>query len=50
MQEIGLLKKIMDRMPGGFFIYRAEEEEEIIYANKEVLRIFGCSNRDVEFA
>lgn len=46
MQEIGLLKKIMDRMPGGFFIYRAEEEEEIIYANKEVLRIFGCSTME----
>ena len=43
MQELTLLKKIMDEMPGGFFIYHAEGNEEIIYANKALLRIFGCS-------
>lgn len=34
--------KLMDQMPGGFFIYRADEDEEIIYANKALLRIFNC--------
>lgn len=34
--------KLMDQMPGGFFIYRADEAEEIIYANKALLRIFNC--------
>ena len=29
-------------MPGGFFIYHADEEEKIIYANKITLDIFGC--------
>ena len=29
-------------MPGGFFIYRAAEPEELIYANKSVLAIYGC--------
>ena len=42
VQELGLLKKIMDEMPGGFFIYHADGNEEIIYANKAVLRLFGC--------
>ena len=28
------LKAFVDGMPGGFFIYRADETEEIIYANK----------------
>lgn len=36
-------KNFIDEMPGGFFIYHADGNEEIIYANKAVLRIFGCS-------
>lgn len=36
-------KNFIDEMPGGFFIYHADDNEEIIYANKAVLRIFGCS-------
>lgn len=35
----------MNEMPGGFFIYRADGNEEIIYANKALLRIFKCENR-----
>lgn len=34
--------KFMDEMPGGFFIYRADGNEEVIYANKAILRIFKC--------
>lgn len=34
--------KFMDEMPGGFLIYRAEGNEDIIYANQAVLRIFRC--------
>lgn len=36
------IKKFMDEMPGGFFIYHADGEEEILYANKAVIRLFGC--------
>lgn len=32
----------MDRMPGGFLIYCADRGEQIIYANRSLLRIFGC--------
>ena len=32
----------IDEMPGGFFIYRAGGTEEIIYANRALLRIFNC--------
>lgn len=35
--------KFMDEMPGGFLIYYAEGDEEIIYANKGLLRIFQCA-------
>ena len=30
-------------MPGGFFIYRAQETEELIYANQAVFDIYGCA-------
>ena len=33
----------MDEMPGGFLIYRMGGTEEIIYANKALLRIFQCA-------
>ena len=36
------LKKFLDEMPGGFFIYQADEQEQILYANKALLRIFRC--------
>ncbi len=41
-QDIFKDSHFMDEMPGGFFIYRADEAEELIYANKAMLRIFAC--------
>ncbi|MBQ9616965.1 MAG: response regulator [Oscillibacter sp.] len=32
----------MEQMPGGFFIYRADEKEEVLYANEILLHMFGC--------
>ena len=34
--------RFMDEMPGGFLIYCAEQDERIIYANRSLLRMFGC--------
>lgn len=34
--------RFMNQMPGGFFIYHADEEEQIIYVNQALLRIFQC--------
>ena len=36
------IMQFMEEMPGGFFIYRADGAEEMIYANKAFLRIFQC--------
>ncbi len=33
-------------IPGGFFIYKEDEERHIIYQNRKVLDIYGCSNVD----
>ncbi len=38
--------QFMDRMPGGFFLYSADEGEKILYANRSLLRIFGCETME----
>ena len=38
------VRRFADEMPGGFFIYRADGNEDILYANDALLRIFGCDN------
>lgn len=40
---LSVIEEIGGHMPGGFFIYRAEEPEKLLYANKAVLDIYGCS-------
>lgn len=37
------IKSFIDELPGGFLIYRADSEE-ILYANRALIRIFGCSS------
>ncbi len=41
-ETIPVVEEIGKHMPGGFFIYKAEEPEELLYANKAVFDIFGC--------
>lgn len=38
--------RFMDEMPGGFLIYWADRGEEIIYANRALLRIFQCATME----
>ncbi len=38
--------KLMDEMPGGFLIYYADRGEEIVYANRGLLRIFQCDSME----
>ena len=44
MKSIESLINSSSIFPGGFFVYRADGDEEIIHINEDVLRIFGCSN------
>ena len=39
-----VIEEIGGHMPGGFFVYKAEEPEELIYANQAVLDIYGCKS------
>ena len=39
-------KNFIDKMPGAFFIYHADGNEEIIYANQATLRLFKCGTME----
>ena len=41
-QTLSHVEEIGCHMPGGFFIYKAEQPEELLYANKACFDIFGC--------
>lgn len=40
------IEDVLDRMPGGFFVYRADADESLVYANDACCRIFGCATLD----
>ena len=43
-RTLGIVEQIGKHMPGGFFIYKAEQPEELLYVNHTVLDIFGCAD------
>ena len=45
-QTLSVIEEIGGHMPGGFFIYQAEEPEKLIYVNRAVLDIYGCANME----
>ena len=42
-QSLSVIQQFGEHMPGGFFIYKADDDEELLYANDAVCRIFGCA-------
>lgn len=46
VETLPLVEKLTDSMPGGFFIYRADSDEKLLYYNHAMLRIFGCETRE----
>ena len=45
-QTLHVVQEIGRHMPGGFFIYKAEEPMELLYANQAVIDIYGCDDLD----
>ncbi|MBR3234141.1 MAG: PAS domain-containing protein, partial [Atopobiaceae bacterium] len=35
-----------EHIPGGFFVYRENETQDLLYANGTTLRIFGCDTME----
>ena len=40
------MNQFAERMPGGFFIYKADETKAVLYANEILLRIYGCDSME----
>ena len=45
-ETISSLFWLGDQIPGGFFIYRADDSQQIVYVNRATLRIFGCDTQE----
>ena len=45
-QTFPIIEQITAGMPGGFFIYHADEEERLIYANQALIQMYGCESLD----
>ncbi len=43
-QSLSVIEQFGEHMPGGFFICKADESEELLYANQAVCEIYGCSS------
>ncbi len=43
-ERMSVMEWLAEQMPGGFFIYRADDTTEILYVNQSVCDIYGCSN------
>ena len=44
--EAASLIRLMNELPGGFLIYCADREKQILYANRTLLRMVQCSTLD----
>ena len=44
-QTFPIIEQITAGMPGGFFIYHADEEERLIYANRAQIGRASCRER-----
>ncbi|MBQ4231753.1 MAG: PAS domain-containing protein, partial [Lachnospiraceae bacterium] len=43
-QTMTFIEELGRHMPGGFLIYKAEGNEEVIYVNDATIRLFGCDS------
>ena len=41
-ETLPIIEAIGQNMPGGFFLYKVEAPEELLYINEGTLRIFDC--------
>lgn len=43
-QTFPIIEQITTGMPGGFFIYHADGDESLIYANQALIQMYDCEN------
>jgi PAS domain S-box-containing protein len=42
--DLSILADIIEKMPGGFFIYSATGDQNLLYVNDVMIDIFGCKD------
>lgn len=45
-ENMPIVKQMSEKIPGGFFVYRADEEQGLLFANRRVLEMFGCDTME----
>ena len=45
-EQVTAIEWFAEQMPGGFFIYRADDSQEILYVNQATIRMFGCETNE----
>ncbi|MDO4182259.1 MAG: response regulator [Coriobacteriia bacterium] len=45
-QTLPVLESLAEGIPGGFFIYKADDKREFIYSNSRMWKIAGCTNEE----
>lgn len=40
------MEVVAEHLPGGFFIYHADENEDLIFFNRELQKLFGCESEE----
>ncbi len=41
---VPVVRQMAEVIPGGFFVYKEDEKRELLFANHQVLKIYGCKN------
>ena len=45
-QTLPIIEQLAELMPGGFFIYRADDKEELLFANSAMAELMGCGSKE----
>ena len=43
-EMLPIVEEIGSHMPGGFFIYQASGDENLLYVNRAAMEIYGCAD------
>lgn len=44
--QLPAIKWLGEQVPGGFFVYLADESQQIVFANNACQRLFGCETKE----
>lgn len=45
-ETLHTIESMAEGLPGGFFIYHADGNEEFVYINPQMMKVMGCSTEE----